>query len=71
MILKCGCVRGGPVIHEVGSDGKPTGRMTIPVASPLAARFQDERYGVGMRVHVPTKAGRDGGYRCTVCGKDR
>jgi hypothetical protein len=28
-------------------------------------KFQDERYGKGMRVHNVTS---DGGARCTVCG---
>jgi len=30
--------------------------------------FQDERYGVGMRVHNFARGGgTNGGYRCTVC----
>jgi hypothetical protein len=33
-------------------------------------KFQDERYGKNMRVHnIYTKD--SGGYRCTVCGKDK
>ena len=30
------------------------------------ARFQDQEYGKGMRVHNVTKGGR----RCTVCGTE-
>lgn len=30
--------------------------------------FQDMKYGSGMRVHTPKKAG---GWRCTVCSKER
>lgn len=30
--------------------------------------FQDAKYGTGMRVHTPKKTG---GWRCTVCGKER
>lgn len=35
-----------------------------------AAKYQDERYGKGMRVHTQfIKEG--GGYRCTVCGREK
>ena len=27
--------------------------------------YQDKKYGIGRRVHNPTK----NGYKCTVCGK--
>ena len=33
-------------------------------------KFQDEKYGKGMRVHNE-RAGKDGGCRCTVCGKEK
>lgn len=31
--------------------------------------FQDERYGLGMRVHNATAKGST--YRCTVCASER
>lgn len=34
------------------------------------SKFQDERYGKGMRVHNEC-ASKDGKYRCTVCGKEK
>lgn len=34
--------------------------------------FQDKRYGKGNRVHnFALKLGANGGWRCTVCGKDK
>lgn len=33
-------------------------------------KFQDEKYGRFMRIHNP-RAGKNGGYRCTVCGKEK
>ena len=34
------------------------------------SKFQDEKYGKDMRVHNE-RAGKDGGSRCTVCGKEK
>ena len=34
------------------------------------SKFQDEKYGKGMRIHNE-RAGKNGGYRCTVCGKEK
>lgn len=34
--------------------------------------FQDEKYGKGLRVHNRRKKdGKEGGWRCTVCGTTR
>lgn len=33
------------------------------------SKFQDEKYGKGMRVHNLTEDGRKG--RCTVCGNEK
>lgn len=35
--------------------------------------FQDERYGVGNRLHNYAKnhPNKTGGWRCSVCGKER
>lgn len=41
--------------------------------NPAAAKYQDEKYGSGMRVHNSRGPGRDkkssDRWRCTVCGK--
>lgn len=71
MILFCGCTSGGPIVAEIGSDGKKTGRTTTPVRAPHAAAYQDVCYGKGMRVHVQTAGKRGDNCRCTVCGKTR
>ncbi len=44
---------------------------TAILACSCKHAFQDERYGVGQRLHNPTK--KDGGSvkRCTVCGAER
>ena len=34
-----------------------------------AASYQDEKYGVGKRVHTPTA--KDKTYRCTLCGHEQ
>ena len=37
-------------------------------------KYQDKRYGKWLRVHNPTRDSRGtgiGGYRCTVCGKEK
>ena len=36
------------------------------------AKYQDEKYGKGMRVHnAGAKVGNSRKYRCTVCGNER
>lgn len=72
MVLQCGCSRGGPLAPVLDKDGKVSS-YNMPVTSPEAAKFQDAKYGPGMRVHNPTQAGRGGKtvYRCTVCNKER
>lgn len=33
------------------------------------AAYQDEMYGIGMRVHTPGKSSGGPRYTCTACGK--
>jgi len=33
--------------------------------------YQDQKYGDMMRVHNPKASTKDGGWRCTVCGRTR
>ena len=41
--------------------------MTKTIKCKCDHKFQDEKYGKGMRVHNKMKTQ---GYRCTVCGKE-
>ena len=39
------------------------------MGNKTAAKYQDEKYGVGKRVFNPIA--KDKTYRCTVCGKEK
>lgn len=44
--------------------------MTKVMACTCVSSYQDAKYGNGNRVHNET-AVKNGGWRCTVCGKDK
>jgi len=51
----------------------PCGCKADSRGNPRGARFQDEYYGAGMRLHTPCKPNAPGDkpFRCTVCGAER
>ena len=36
-----------------------------------AAQYQNEKYGLGIRVHNPLGGANRGKFRCTVCGDEK
>lgn len=43
------------------------GAQTKAIMCGCPSAYQDQRYGLGMRLHNKTK----NGYRCTGCNKDK
>lgn len=44
--------------------------MTRELKCTCVSAFQDQLYGVGMRLFNETGKDQKGGYRCTVCGRE-